>query len=52
MSRNQAKPYIIGGVVIAIGGFAVAGPSVPNFWLWMCMPAIMVAGGAVRLLRK
>ena len=51
MTRTQAKIYVVGGLVMAVGGVAVAGPSVPNFWLWMAMPAIMIAGGTVRLLR-
>jgi hypothetical protein len=52
MTRNQAKLYVVGGLLLAAGGFAVSGPSVPNFWLWMAMPTIMVVGGGIRLMRK
>lgn len=52
MTRTQAKIYVAGGLAVAVIGFAASGPGVPNFWLWMTMPAVMVVGGAVRLLRK
>jgi len=51
MTKKQAMIYVVGGMIMAVGGFVVAGPSVPNFWLWMTLPAIMVAGGTIRLMR-
>jgi hypothetical protein len=50
MTRTQAKIYVAGGIVVAIGGFIVSGPSVPNFWMWMALPAVMFVGGTIRLL--
>lgn len=52
MTRLQAKIFVVGGLLLAVGGFIVSGPSVPNFWQWMVLPGIMVAGGTIRLLRK
>ncbi len=52
MTRTQAKFYVAGGIILAAGGFVVSGPSVPNFWVWMVMPSIMIVGGAIRLLRS
>lgn len=50
MSRGQAVVYIVGGVILTGLGLVVSGPSVPNFWLWLALPGIMVAGGVIRLM--
>lgn len=52
MTRLQAKIFVVAGLLLAVGGWAVSGPTVPNFWLWMAMPGIMVVGGIIRLMRK
>lgn len=52
MTRIQAKIYVAGGIVVAIGGFVIAGPSLPNFVMWMALPTIMIVGGTIRLLRS
>ena len=49
MSRGQAVIYVVGGVILTGIGFIVSGPSVPNFWLWLALPGIMVVGGTIRL---
>lgn len=43
---------IIGGLALAGFGYAVSGPSTPNFGLWLVMPCVLVAGGVLRLLRR
>ncbi|MGD9710276.1 MAG: hypothetical protein AB7U65_10695 [Halothiobacillaceae bacterium] len=50
MNRRQAPVYIVGGLALVGLGFAISGPSVPNFWLWMTLPGMMIAGGIIRLL--
>ncbi|EPZ14394.1 hypothetical protein M622_18560 [Thauera terpenica 58Eu] len=50
MTRQQARVYIACGLALMGLGFAISGPSVPNFWLWMTLPGIMIAGGIIRLL--
>lgn len=52
MTKRQAPIYIVGGLALAAFGFAVSGPSAPNFWLWLALPGIMVAAGIFRLLRR
>jgi hypothetical protein len=52
MTRLQAKIFIVGGLLLAAGGWLVSEPSVPNFWLWLALPGIMVVGGIIRLMRK
>jgi hypothetical protein len=52
MTRTQAKIYVVGGLALTVVGFAFSGPSVPNFWQWMAIPALMIGGGTIRLLRK
>jgi hypothetical protein len=51
MTRIQAIIYVGGGTCLIVLGTVVSGPSVPNFWLWMALPAIMIVRGTVRLLR-
>lgn len=51
MSRAQAIVFIVGGLLLVALGFTISGPSAPNFWLWLALPGIMIAGGCIRLLR-
>lgn len=52
MSKQHAPLYIVGGLALAVFGYAVSGPSTPNFGLWLVMPCVLVAGGVLRLLRR
>lgn len=50
MTKKQAPIYIILGLILVGLGFTLSGPSVPNFWLWLTLPGMMIAGGIIRLL--
>lgn len=52
MSKQHAPLYIVGGLALAGFGYAVSGPSTPNFGLWLVIPCVLVAGGVLRLLRR
>lgn len=52
MTRVQAKIYVVGGIALTVFGFFISGPAVPNFWLWLALPGIVITGGVLRLLRK
>lgn len=52
MTRLQAKIFVVGGLLLAAGGWVISGPSVANFWQWLALPAIMVVGGVIRPMRK
>lgn len=52
MNKKHAPLDIIGGLILMVLGFALSGPSVPNFWLWMTLPGLMVARGIFRMMRR
>ncbi len=52
MTRNQAVVYVVGGLIVAALGFVISEPSRDDFKFWLAIPAILVVGGVVRLLRK